>query len=109
MENRINDEATAPSYLIQVSDINARVKYSLSYECKSVEHADTEATRQVDGIYEIKITQSAADFDLSRDSEEYARGKSYCLSIWAIDQAGNTSSHQVEFIWKVIMPPVALD
>jgi hypothetical protein len=46
---------------------------------------------------------------LSHDSEENTRGKSYCLSIWAADRAGNLSNHKVEFIWKVIVPPLSLD
>lgn len=109
--NRINDEKTAPSYTVKLADANddVRVKYGLSYECKALEKATKEALKKEDGTYEIKITQSAADFDLSRDSEENARDKSYCLSIWAVDQAGNASNHKVEFIWKVIVPPVSLD
>ncbi len=108
---RINDEKTAPSYTIKLTDgnENIRVSYGLSYACKAFEYAAKEALKKEDGTYEIKIMQNVADFDLSHDSEENARGKSFCLSIWAADQAGNRSNHKVEFIWKVIVPPLSLD
>ncbi|OPZ23660.1 MAG: hypothetical protein BWZ03_00428 [bacterium ADurb.BinA186] len=108
---RIKDEKTAPSYTFKLADGNedVRLSYGLSYECKAFEDASKEALKKEDGTYEIKITQSVADFDLSHDSEEDARGKSYCLSIWAADRAGNRSNHKVEFIWKVIVPPLSLD
>ena len=46
---------------------------------------------------------------MSRDSQVDGNTQKYCLSIWAIDQAGNASNHNVEFIWKVVVPPVSLD
>lgn len=42
---------------------------------KAFEYAAKEALKKEDGTYEIKIMQNVADFDLSHDSEENARGK----------------------------------
>ncbi|MGH7249926.1 MAG: hypothetical protein ACREGC_03045, partial [Minisyncoccia bacterium] len=80
---RISDEKTAPTYTIKLADESedVLVKYSLSYDCKPFENATKEAQPKEDGTYEIKIAQSAADFDLSCNSEENARSKSYCLNI----------------------------
>lgn len=101
---KVNDRSTAPSYSIEVSDITKlkQVQYKLSAKCASLNEADTIATSK-NNKYEIRFTQDATDIDLTQNSEKF------CLSIWAIDQAGNASNHKVEFFWKVIASPLGLD
>lgn len=107
----IDDEKTAPSYLFNVVDDDdvAKVRFAISYECRQLDSADREAVKNESGTYEIKIIQSKSDFDLTRDSEENARGKTHCLSIWASDQSGNASNLKIEFIWKLVMPALAIE
>jgi hypothetical protein len=107
---RLNDWQTAPSYTVRVNDDNKvkEVRYKLNYKCSSFDEADQKANIQ-DDRYQIWFTQNAASFDLSRDSEADGHPQKYCLSIWAIDQAGNASNHNVEFIWKVVSPPVSAE
>lgn len=105
----LDNFATAPTYRIKVADDIklSEVRYIVSHKCKPLAEAVKKASGQ-DGTYDIGITQMAADFDLSRDSETEGHTRKYCLSIWAIDEAGNATNHNIEFIWKVIMPPVSL-
>jgi hypothetical protein len=107
---RLNDWRTAPSYTLGVNDDNKvkEVRYKISYKCSLFDEADKKATIQ-DDRYQIWFTQNVASFDLSRDSEADGHPQKYCLSIWALDQAGNASNHNVEFIWKVISPPIIAD
>jgi hypothetical protein len=107
---RIDDQRTAPSYTIRVNDDNRlkEVKYALNYRCVPLEDAIRTAHGQ-DGRYDIWLVQNVASFDLSRDSETDGHLQKYCLSIWAIDQAGNAENHNVEFIWKVVPAPIGID
>lgn len=108
---RIDDEVTAPSYSFKLADNDEAVdvKYGIGYSCMASEKNLKPVVKDSNGIYQIKITQSVADFDLSTGSDESTYGKTYCLSIWAFDQDGNAGHHQVEFIWRVIAPPVNVD
>jgi len=92
---RLDDFGTAPGYAIRASDDNKlkEVRYRIAPKCASLAESDRIAKSQND-LYDIRFTDSAAGFNLTRNSEIY------CLSIWAIDQAGNTSNHRVEFIWN---------
>jgi hypothetical protein len=107
---RLNDWQTAPSYTIRATDDNnlKEVRYKLNFKCSNLVDADKKAPQQ-DDRFNIWLTQSTASFDLARDSEVDGHTQKYCLSIWAIDQAGNASNHNVEFIWKVIAPPVSIE
>jgi hypothetical protein len=96
------DEKTAPTYVFKIGDSDvAEVKYAIDLECASIERASHDAIKKGEGRYEIKIIPSTSDLDLEE--------KKFCLSIWATDLAGNKANHQVEFIWKITIPPVALD
>lgn len=101
---RLDDWSTAPGYTIRVSDDKKlkEVRYKISAKCASLEESDKNATSQ-DDRYNIRFTQSSTDFNLVHQSEKY------CLSIWAIDQAGNTNNHRVEFFWQTVASPVSLD
>lgn len=85
----------------------SEVRYVLSHKCKPLSEAVKKASGQ-DGVYEIGISQQSADFNLAQDLELEGHIRKSCLSIWAIDEAGNASNHNVEFILKVIMPPISL-
>lgn len=55
------------------------------------------------GRYDIRFVQSDINLDFAQNNQKH------CLSIWAIDHAGNASNHAVEFIWKMIATPLAID
>lgn len=106
---RIRDRYTAPTYTIKAVDDNKlkEVRYSLNYRCLPFEEA--KKTADQDGEkFRIYLDQRSASFDLGRDSEMDGQIQPYCLSVWAIDEAGNVGHHQVEFIWKVVSPPIAM-
>lgn len=107
---RLDDTNTAPRYTFQVSDDHQlkEVKFKFNYKCASLEEADRVASGQ-EGRYDIWLVQHNASFDLSRDSEADGHLQRYCLSIWGVDRAGNAQNHNVEFIWKVVSPPLAID
>lgn len=107
---RINDSQSAPRYSIRATDDNKlkEVRYRLHYKCSSLEDT-TKYAQQEDDKFTIYFTQSSASFDLGRDSELDGHKQNYCLSIWALDEAGNATNHNVEFIWKVIAPPLAVE
>lgn len=102
---RIEDWATAPGYIIKADDENniKEVRFGLDEKCAGLDEANKIAHSQ-DGRYDIRFTQDAANFDIMRGNSP-----KYCLSIWAIDQAGNASNHTIEFIWQVIASPIAID
>lgn len=106
---RIDDNRTAPVYAVKVKDDNKlkEVRYSIAAECAPLTDGLRVADEK-DERYEFPLIQSLADVDLSQDSAHDIHQK-YCLSIWAIDQAGHASNHTVEFSWKVITPPVSVD
>ncbi len=106
---RIGDQQSAPRYSIRATDDNKlkAVRYRIHYKCSSLEDTTKDAQQQ-DDRFTIYFTQSSASFDLGRDSELDGHTQNYCLSIWAIDDAGNATNHNVEFIWKVVSPPLAI-
>lgn len=101
---RLDDWGTAPGYTIRVSDdkMLKEVRYKITAKCASLEESDKIAASE-DDRYDIRFAQSATDFNLAQQSEKY------CLSIWAIDQAGNANNHRVEFFWQTVASPVSLD
>ena len=107
---RLDDSNTAPRYTFRVSDDHQlkEVKYKFNYKCSTLEESDRVAIGQ-ENRYDIWLVQHNASFDLSRDSEADGHLQRYCLSIWGIDKAGNAQNHNVEFIWKVVSPPIAID
>lgn len=101
---RLDDLNTAPSYSVRVSDDNKlkEVRYKIAPKCSLLDESDLIAKDEGD-IYDIRFTQSSMRYALTQNAERY------CLSIWAIDQAGNASNNQVEFLWQVIAPPLSVD
>jgi len=107
---RLDDARNAPIYTFRAKDDNKikELRYSLGSTCSSLKESFRVATLLEDR-YDIPFIQSNADVDLSRDSVKNSSNQKYCLSIWAIDQAGHATNHTVEFNWKVIAPPVSID
>jgi len=103
---RLDDARTSPVYTVRASDDNKikELRYSLGAKCASLRESHRVAELQNDR-YEIILTQSMADVDLSRSSQN----SKYCLSIWAVDQAGHATNHTSEFFWKVLTPPMSID
>jgi hypothetical protein len=98
----VSDDKTAPIYAFKINDADvAEIEYDIDLECASFDEVSREAIKGDDGTYEIKIIPSTSDLDLD--------DKKFCLSIWATDLAGNKGNHQAEFIWKIVVPPMALD
>ena len=83
---------------MQVSDDLgiSEVKYAIGGECALLEQANQPSVGK-EGVYEIPIVNNLKNTG------------NYCLSIWAIDQAGNASNHKVEFSLKLLSPPISVD
>ena len=94
----VGDIETAPSYTVHVSDDVgiSEVKYAFGNECALLEQANQQSIGK-EGTYEIPIVGNLNNT------------QNYCLSIWAIDQAGNASNHKVEFSLKLLSPPISVD
>lgn len=101
---RVNDEATAPRYVFKAMDDNSlkQVRYGIDTTCVDADNASKITVAENDH-YEIRFIQSAANVDLTMPWQKL------CLSIWAFDEAGNIASHVVEFSWKPVASPLALD
>jgi len=101
----LDDQSSAPSYLVEVKDNLAVdvVKFAIAKECVGESKANKVAALK-NGLAEIKLTQKNSLVDLKS-----LVGEPLCLSIWARDKAGNISSkHQIKFIWTSLAPPLAV-
>lgn len=100
--NRLNDEKSAPSYQIKVKDNVgiSEVRYAIALKCLPLEET-TRNVKLAEGDALIKITPTNTNEDLTK-----LRDKELCLSIWAIDKAGNTANHTEIFSWSTLAPPV---
>lgn len=100
--NRLNDEKSAPSYRIKVKDNVgiSDVRYSIALDCLPLEKT-TRNIKLIDSSALIKIIPSNSNEDLTKFRE-----REICLSIWAIDKAGNTTNHTQTFLWSTLAPPV---
>lgn len=100
--NRLSDEKSAPSYRIKVKDNMGigDVRYAIALDCLPLEKT-TRSLKLLDNSALIKITPTNTNEDLTK-----LRDKGLCLSIWAIDKAGNTTNHVETFSWSTLAPPV---
>lgn len=100
--NRLNDEKSAPSYRIKVRDnigVN-EVRYSIALDCLPLEKT-TRNIKLIDSSALIKIVPSNSNEDLTK-----LRERELCLSIWAIDKAGNAANHTQKILWSTLAPPL---
>lgn len=105
--NLVGDENTAPSYQVEVKDEGG---------VKEVRWAHGETCAQLDEATHIaQLTNGKAMLVLNSATSLDALGKAIdenkvrCISIWAVDLAGNTQNQQVSFRWRTVAPPIVVD
>ena len=102
--NRIDDESSAPSYSFRVED-NLEIKevrYGIGTRCADLENANNLADL-TDGYGTAKLLGRNFSENISN-----LRNRPMCLSIWAVDKAGNASNHKKKFSWSTLAPPIGL-
>lgn len=105
--SQLNDEKSAPSYSIQVEDDSGikEVRWVHGTECLPLNQAKNIA-ELIDGKATLRLSSSTAKNELDAATNE---NQNRCLSVWAIDNAGNAKNHQVNFRWHTVAPPIVVD
>lgn len=99
--SEIYDDQKAPTFNFSIDDDNRlkEIKYEIDDKCSSLDN--TKKLGQNDGVYEIKISPKFAKTSLLSSKE-------LCLSIYAIDRAGNVESKNIMISWNVSVPPLSV-
>jgi hypothetical protein len=99
--SEIFDEAKAPIFRFSINDDNSikEIRYEIDDKCSSIEQA--KVLGRNNGIYEVKILPRFSRTDLLSSKE-------LCLSLWAVDRAGNTERKNILISWNVSIPPVSV-
>lgn len=104
--SQLNDEK-APSYEIQVEDESGmkEVRWVHGTKCLPIEKAKNIA-ELIDGKAILSLTALTAEDKLETAIDE---NSPRCISVWAVDKAGNTQNQQISFRWRTVAPPIVVD
>ncbi|MEI6806769.1 MAG: hypothetical protein WCK49_09740, partial [Myxococcaceae bacterium] len=104
--SQLNDEK-APSYEIQVADESGmkEVRWVHGTKCLPIEKAKNIA-ELIDGKAILNLTALTAEDKLETAIDE---NSPRCISVWAVDTAGNTQNQQISFRWRTVAPPIVVD
>lgn len=105
--NLIGEENTAPGYQIEVKDDGGIKEVRWAHGDKCADLSEAVSVAQLNGGKATLFLNSASSLDkLDMATDD---SKLRCISVWAVDKAGNTQNQQISFKWRTVAPPIVVD